>query len=144
MNLYWTIAEQNPDGAYQLCTDYGYNPQSAEEAAQYLYEIFSSGDDGFIAVMSIHPHQEAMVDYINLVPAADCGKGLSTECAKRIQSMKQYMGSDGKKAIAVNEYISNKKNAAKNFFTPEHIIMASGIAIFSLLTVAFIANNKSA
>lgn len=143
MNLYYTIAEQNPEGTYNLCADYGYNPQSADEAAQHLYEIFSSGDDGFIAVMSIHPHQEAMVDYIKLVPAANCGNGVSEECAKRIQSMKQYMGSDGKKAIAVNEIIKTKQKAT-SFFTPEHIIMGAGITLFSILTVAFIANNKSA
>jgi hypothetical protein len=64
MNVYLYIAENNPDGAYEICKKYGYfNINSIEELADALKSIVAeNGQDSLEEILNIHPEKEVILE----------------------------------------------------------------------------------
>ena len=64
MNVYYYIAESNPDLAFGICNKYGFfQLNSTQELADCLEEIVASeGEDAFKEVMDLHPDKEVILE----------------------------------------------------------------------------------
>jgi hypothetical protein len=64
MNVYLYIAENNPDGAYEICKKYGYfNINSIEELADALKSIVAeNGQEPLEEILNIHPEKEVILE----------------------------------------------------------------------------------
>jgi hypothetical protein len=64
MNVYLYIAENNPDGAYEICKKYGYfNVQSIEELAENLQAIVAgNGQESLQEILEIHPEKDVILE----------------------------------------------------------------------------------
>ena len=73
MNVYYYIAESNPDAAFEICKKYGFfQLNSVPEMADCLETIVGSqGEDAFKEVMDLHPDKDVILELYDKKKGSD-------------------------------------------------------------------------